>query len=199
MDAFVPVSDNFGQTLWSGHNLHTSGGPGQITPREIETKAARFSGSRRELEQSRLFQREAIDWATSHPVDDLLLIPGKVAYMAGGDSAALDDWVDPQPLTERVLGSNAHFRLGVLADAAWFALLTAALASIAIFGRALWRNRVLLAAGVYIGVLMLLYGIVLLGGYRYRAPFEPLLILIAAPLVVRLSTLRHRAPVSPEA
>jgi hypothetical protein len=195
MHAFIPISNNFGGTLWAGHNAHATGGA-LAPPPELVAPAERYTGGKREIERGKILQREAVDWAVHHPLQDVALIPGKVAFMVRGNSAALDWWVDAsQP---RIMDDNERWRLGMLADVMWFALFTLTVTSMLVFRRALWRNRYLLGALAYLLVYVFLYCIVFVGDYRYRAPIEPLLILIAAPLVARLGTLRRQASLPAE-
>ena len=59
-----------------------------------------------------------------------------------------------------------------------------------ILGRELWRNRVIRGVLVLFAGSLFLYGFVYYGNYRYRASLEPLMILVAAPLLARLWRLR---------
>jgi hypothetical protein len=86
---------------------------------------------------------------------------------------------------------DATTRLSILADAAYYALLTLFVTSLVVFGRAFLRTRLLKAAIAFLAVALVLYGFVFYGNFRYRIPLEPLMILVAAPLVGRLADLRR--------
>ena len=90
-------------------------------------------------------------------------------------------------------------RLSTVADFAWFALLAGTLLSVVVFGRSLWANPLLRLAMIYLGVGLVLYGFVFYGNFRYHVPFEPLMVLLLAPLAVRIGRLRAgRAAGPPE-
>jgi hypothetical protein len=78
-----------------------------------------------------------------------------------------------------------------VADATYYALLTLFLTSLLVFGRAFLRTRLLRAAIAFLAVALVLYGFLFYGNFRYRIPLEPLMILVAAPLVARLADLRR--------
>ena len=63
--------------------------------------------------------------------------------------------------------------------------------SLAVFGKALWRRRpILRGVLVYLAISVVLYGFVFFGFFRYLAGLEPLMLLVAAPLIARLRILR---------
>jgi 4-amino-4-deoxy-L-arabinose transferase-like glycosyltransferase len=193
MDAFVPLSTNGGQTLWSAHNPKANGGPIRTDPLFDAALAKRYPDRRRyDVERDHILRTDAIEWARGHPGWELAQIPGRAAHLVGPASPVVDDWLDP-PLNHAVIGPNARFRLGMAADIGWFGLLTLSVLSMLTLGRAAWRNRLLFGAGVYLATMTLFYCLIFFGSYRYRTPLEPLLILIAAPLVARLARVA-RAP-----
>ena len=79
----------------------------------------------------------------------------------------------------------------MIADFAYYALLAAFLTSILVFRRRLWADPVMRAALVYIAAIVVLYSFVLYGNFRYRMPSEPLMLLVAAPLVSKVRQLRR--------
>jgi hypothetical protein len=80
--------------------------------------------------------------------------------------------------------------LATITDFAWFGLLTLFVLSLVVYGRSLLRNAALRAALIVMGVSVLLYCTVFYGNFRYRAPLEPLMLLVVAPLVTRLWEIR---------
>ena len=50
----------------------------------------------------------------------------------------------------------------------------------------LWRNPLGRAGIALTAISLVLYGFVLYGNFRYRMPLQPVMILLAAPLVTRL-------------
>ena len=110
-----------------------------------------------------------------------------------GDSYALQ-WTNaappgrPRPLAGRFVAP-----VRIAADATWFALLAATLASVLLFGRELWRRPVTRGVLAMFVVALFAYGFVYYGNFRYRAPLEPLMLLVASPLLVRLWEMRSSA------
>ena len=187
LDTFVPLSTNASTTLWSGHNPDATGG--QIYAPESLLRQVPRRGVAREVEESRLLREEALDYMTSHPWRELELIPLKLMNLNRGDSWALE-WVNAGTPRERPLDLTAATPIRVVADFGYYTLLLATLGSLVILGRELWRNRVIRGVLVLFAGSLFLYGFVYYGNYRYRASLEPLMILVAAPLLARLWRLR---------
>lgn len=187
LDTFVPLSTNASTTLWSGHNPDATGA--QIYAPESLLRQVPTSGVAREVEESRLLRREALDYMTSHPLRELELIPLKLMNLNRGDSWALE-WVNAGKPGERPFEAKAATPIRVLADFGYYTLLLATLGSLVILGRQLWRNRVIRGVLVLFAGALFMYGFVYYGNYRYRAALEPLMILVAAPLLARLWRLR---------
>jgi 4-amino-4-deoxy-L-arabinose transferase-like glycosyltransferase len=187
LDTFVPLSTNASTTLWSGHNPDATGA--QIYAPESLLREVPRSGVAREVEESRLLRREALEYMVSHPWRELELIPLKLFNLNRGDSWALE-WVNAGTPGERAFGTETATPIRVSADFGYYTLLLATLGSLAILGRELWRNRVLRGVLVLFAGALFMYGFVYYGNYRYRAALEPLMILVAAPLVARLWRLR---------
>jgi 4-amino-4-deoxy-L-arabinose transferase-like glycosyltransferase len=186
MDAFVPISTNGSQTLWSGHNPDAYGGPTYSVGRRAATFAAGRSPQVEELETSRRLRREAVDWMVANPGEELLLVPRKIGWLLRGDSLALFQWVQPGgPGEPDTISNNLAVPLGNLADLFFYGLLALTLLA----GVVAWRSRPLAPAEralwILLGASLLLYGFVLYGNYRYRMPLEPVMILLAVPLLIR--------------
>jgi 4-amino-4-deoxy-L-arabinose transferase-like glycosyltransferase len=190
MHGFVPLATDSAPTLWAGHNPHAYGGP--LAPPEslLSSIRARPNTPAFELEEYRLLQRKALSWAVAHPLDELRLVPLKLVSLVNGDGQPISYWLN-EPGAKPLLGHNAAVRFNTLADIGGYALLTLFVASLAVFGKALWRRRpILRGALVYLIISAVLYGFVFFGFFRYFAALEPLLLLVAAPLIARLWTLR---------
>lgn len=186
MDAFVPISTNGSQTLWSGHNDGAYGGPSYVTGGAAVRQRPTRSPREQELDDARRLRAEAVDWMVAHPLGEALLVPRKLVWLARGDSAVLFQWVQPGALGEpKAISDTAAIPLGNLADLFFYGLL--ALTLLAAVGA--WRARPLASAEralwILLGASLVLYGFVLYGNYRYRMPLEPAMILLAVPLLVR--------------
>lgn len=193
MDAFIPLSTNSSTTLWSGHNPGARGYQNYAPPELLSRIPQR--GKEREIEEGRLLRREALDFMVSHPGRELVLIPLKLWALGRGDSHALE-WVNGGPPAERPIPEDLLNPIAVTADAAFYALLAAALTALVVLGRSLWREPIVRAVLAIFAGSLVLYGFVYYGNYRYRVPLEPLMALLAAPLLARAWTRRDvlRAP-----
>jgi 4-amino-4-deoxy-L-arabinose transferase-like glycosyltransferase len=189
MDSFVPLSTNSSTTLWSGHNPDATGA--QIYAPESLLSQIYPRGPRREIEEGRLLRREAIDFMVHNPGRELELIPLKLFNLNRGDSWAME-WVNAGDPGKRPFGDKLGTPVRVIADTAYYALLAATVASILLFARALWRNAVTRGVLVLFAGSLVMFGFVYYGNYRYRVPLEPLMLLVASPLLAALPDLRGR-------
>jgi 4-amino-4-deoxy-L-arabinose transferase-like glycosyltransferase len=183
MDAFVPLSTNSSTTLWSGHNPGATGSQNYAPPELLAGIPS--EGKEREIEEGRLLRREALEYMVGHPARELELIPLKLVNLMRGDSWALE-WVNDDRGQARPLSDKWASVLRVAADFGWYGLLAATLAALVVLWRELWRNRVTRGVIALFGGSLVLFGFVYYGNYRYRVPLEPLMLLIAAPLAVRV-------------
>lgn len=193
LDTFVPIATNGGQTLWSGHNPSATGGatyaPASLSPETDDPESPEHA-----IERDRILRREALEYMIENPRRELELIPLKLVHLSRGDSAVVEPWLnrvapgDPKPVT-----GNSLVVMSAILDFAWYALLVLTAIAIALFRRHLWAQPVLRGVLVLGIVALVLYGFVFYGNPRYRAPLEPLMIMLAASLLARLGTIRHSA------
>jgi 4-amino-4-deoxy-L-arabinose transferase-like glycosyltransferase len=192
MDAFVPVATNASQTLWSGHHPGATGGQTYPSadfldrfPEDVRT---------RELESSKALRDEAIEFMLTHPIRELQLIPLKIVHLLRGDSYALD-WVNagtegqPGPLSPIWVE-----RVGVLADAGWYGLLAITVLGGVALGRRFWPRPIGRLAATSFATAVFLYGFAYYGNYRYRLPYEPLMVVVASAFVVQVWRWRSGTP-----
>lgn len=195
MDAFVPLATNASQTLWSGHNDDATGGQ-VYPPADYE---AQFDPQlpERELQSSKALRNDAIEYMFTHPLRELELIPLKIIHLNRGDSYVLD-WVNAAGGGESPpLSAIAAERVGVLADAGYFGLLTLTVLGAVVLGRPFWRSRAGRVIATSMITALILYGLVYYGNYRYRLPYEPLMVIVTATLLTRLWRMARRADLSP--
>jgi hypothetical protein len=197
LDAFVPVSTNSSQTFWAGHNPTANGGA-TYARGEIYAELQNLPKDRFEIEQAQLLRREALDYMVGHPLRELSLIPRKLLYLSLGDSRAIQSGstlsqraAQGAPVTGGITPvvvptANAAVLLGVVADVAWFGLLALFVLSLVVLWPVLWRNPLGRAGMGLTAISLVLYGFVFYGNFRYRMPLEPIMILLAAPLLTRV-------------
>jgi 4-amino-4-deoxy-L-arabinose transferase-like glycosyltransferase len=179
------LSLNIAETLYSGHNPEADGGPSYAT-REVFLEAGPTEfGVDREVAQADLLQERALEWAREHPREEALLVPKKLLHLMEGDGNVVSVWIEGS--TDDVLGP-ARTPLEVAADVTWYVLLGVFVVSL-VARRALLRERWTWPVLVLPALSLVLYGVVLYGNFRYRVPYEPLLVLF-----VTTAWLRDRDP-----
>ncbi len=182
MDAFVPVATNASATLWSGHHAGATGG--QTYPPEEYYLQFDQEPPLRELQSGSALRRDAIEYMVTHPVHELQLVPLKLIHLNRGDSYALD-WVNDAPGAAPISPINAE-RIGVIADVGYYGLLTLFLLGAVVLGRPFWRTRIGRVFAASFLTALFLYGFLYYGNYRYRLPYEPLMVLVAAAFLTQL-------------
>jgi 4-amino-4-deoxy-L-arabinose transferase-like glycosyltransferase len=181
---FIPISSNASITFYSGHNPRAEGAQNYAPP-SLERGLPAFAPER-EVAESKVLRHAALRFMAHHPGRELVLIPLKLLNLIRGDWHALE-WVNAKlPGKPAPIRGRWQVPIRVLADATFYALLAATLASLALFGRALWRRDATRGVLVLFLAALFMYGFVYYGNFRYRAPLEPLMLLVAAPLLVRL-------------
>lgn len=179
---FLPVGANAGRTLWSGHHPDATGG--QTYPTSEDYVRLGVDGEdATEIEISDAFRDDGIEFLLNNPRRELELIPLKLIHLNRGDSYAFD-WInaDPDPAVSAI---NVE-RVGTIADFGYFALLTLTLLGAAMLGRSFWSKPACRCIAVGFLMLLFLYGFVYYGNYRYRLPYEPLMVVVASTLLVRM-------------
>jgi 4-amino-4-deoxy-L-arabinose transferase-like glycosyltransferase len=172
----VGVSLNAAETLYAGHNPTADGGATYATRDVFLQGDPGPPGPKSELAQAELLQRLALEWAREHPGEELQLIPKKVAHLLEGDGNVVSVWIDASD--EDPLG-NAREPLIVLADVTWYVLLATFVTTLVMRRRDLRREWALPLLTLP-ALSLVLYGVVLYGNFRYRVPYEPLLVLVIA-------------------
>jgi 4-amino-4-deoxy-L-arabinose transferase-like glycosyltransferase len=197
VDAFVPVSTNSAQTFWAGHNPTANGGA-TYARGEIYAELQDLPPKQFEVEQARLLRREALEYMFENPLRELTLIPRKLLYLGIGDSRAIQAGStlsqrasQGAPVTGGITPvvvprATTAVLLGVVADVFWYGLLGLFVLALVVLWPALWRNPLGRAGVALTAISLVLYGFVLYGNFRYRMPLEPVMILLAAPLVTRV-------------
>jgi hypothetical protein len=178
-DAFIPSATGTAKLVWAGHSSEANGGPIHVpaTPRDEVARAVRL-------------RDDALEWAVTNPHKELGLVPRRLIALGGPTSRGFALWFNDS--AHRELGTSSALVFGVLGDAFDFFLVLLALAALVLIGaRRLWRlNPVTRGALAYLAASLVLYGLVTFGEFRYRLMMEPMLILVATPLLVSLPVLR---------
>jgi 4-amino-4-deoxy-L-arabinose transferase-like glycosyltransferase len=182
MDAFVPIATNASATLWSGHNENATGA--QTYPTEEYYQQFDQEPPLRELQSATALRNDAIEYMFTHPLREAQLIPLKLIHLNRGDSFALD-WVNDAPRVPPISPINVE-RIGVVADAGYFGLLTLFLVGAAVLGRSFWRARMGRVFAASLFTALFLYGFLYYGNYRYRLPYEPIMVIVAATFLTRV-------------
>jgi 4-amino-4-deoxy-L-arabinose transferase-like glycosyltransferase len=184
MDAFIPVATNASTTLWSGHNSEANGGPTYAPPSLLARIPKHLSPTQHEVEEARLLRREAIHWAIRNPPKELGLIPRKLLALGNATSNVFGIWFNAPG--DRQLGTSSLLVFDVIGNALDYFLILVTIAALAIIGgRSMWHfHPVMRGALAYLLASLVVYGFVYYGQFRYRLAMEPMMILVAAPLIV---------------
>jgi Glycosyltransferase family 87 len=191
MDAFIPVATNASTTLWSGHNSKANGGTVYAPPSLLARIPKGLDSTEHEVAEARLLRKEAVHWAVRNPAKELGLIPRRLLALANATSQVFPIWFNAPGAYEVRTSSRLVF--GVLGDAFDYFLIFVTLAAVAVLGaRRLWRfHPIMRGALAYLVASLVTYGIVYYGQFRYRLGMEPMMILVATPLL--LAVWRDRA------
>jgi 4-amino-4-deoxy-L-arabinose transferase-like glycosyltransferase len=180
MGAFVPIATNSSVTLWVGHNPDATGAQMYPPPEFYDRFGTEHP--RRELESARYMRREAFRYMLTNPAHELRMIPSKLLYLNRGDSFALQ-WVNAQP-EGTALSTSTSERIGLIADIAYYAVLTSLLLGVGVLGRELWRTPIMRGVATSLLTALFLFGFLYYGNYRYRIPYTPLMVLVASAFVM---------------
>jgi 4-amino-4-deoxy-L-arabinose transferase-like glycosyltransferase len=181
MDAFVPVATNASETLWSGHNDDATGA--QVYPPADYDVGFEQTLPALELQRAEALRNDALEYMVRHPLRELELVPLKLLHLNRGDSYVLD-WVNaPGEGEAPPISPIQAERIGVVADLGYYGLLSLTVLGGIVLGRRFWASSIGRIVGASFVTALVLYGFVYYGNYRYRAPYEPLMVLVAATLV----------------
>ncbi len=190
MDAFVPIATNASDTLWAGHNPGATGSQMYVT--EAYLQQFDQNPPHRELQASKALRNDAFEYMFTHPLQELKLIPLKLIHLNRGDSFALV-WVNETPGIPPLSALN-YERIGVLADIGYFGLLALTLLGSVFLGREFWSRPTFRCIKASFATALFLYGFLYYGNYRYRIPYEALMVVVAATIVTQMWR-RMRGPI----
>jgi len=173
----VGLSLNSAETLYAGHNPDADGGATYAPPELLERAADTPFGPERELANAELLRAAARRWALDHPGRELQLIPLRLLHLLEGDGKVVPLWIEAED-TDALGPASGVMRAS--ADVAWYALLAAFAAAAGRSGGRWLRTAWSRAALVLPLGSLLLYGVLLYGNFRYRIPYEPLLVILTA-------------------
>ena len=179
---FLPVGANAGRTLWSGHHANATGSQTYPTPADYE-RLGIDRDTVTEIEISDAFRDDGIEFLLNNPLRELELIPLKLIHLNRGDSYAFD-WINADD--EPAVSPIDVERIGTIADFGYFSLLALTVLGAVMLGGSFWRRPACRCIAVGFLTLLFLYGFVYYGNYRYRLPYEPLMVVVAATLLVRM-------------
>jgi 4-amino-4-deoxy-L-arabinose transferase-like glycosyltransferase len=188
LHAFVPVSTNSSAVLRIGH-FDGADGAVRWSDDEIDgfTMLQSIYHTEWEVKGYREYQRLAIEYAFSHPGDEVVLSGKKVYHLYKTDSDVIP-WLETlgaTPLEPSWLKDTLHNVL----DYGYYTMLFAAVGSTLLWARRRDANRLLL---LVIIAYWTLFHIVFIGDPRYHQPLYPLFFIslaaglsIAAPALLR--------------
>jgi len=183
----VIISTNAGVNFWIGHHEGASGNFGATGGDELVFRYPELNSTEREVRVNRDGFREGLQFAVTHPVEELALPLQKLFWLYYNDEEGLR-WNDGHGAFV-FLNNNVREGLLALSNVYYFAVL-----SFVVLGVRLWLTlrdpgRALLISLVAYWTLVHL---VFFANPRFHAPIMPLAALLAAPAL--LSLWAGRAP-----
>jgi 4-amino-4-deoxy-L-arabinose transferase-like glycosyltransferase len=187
----VPVSTSGGVVAAIGHWDGADGGPNRQRTAQVNRYYEGESYPDREVKAARKQLRDAADYAVTHPLRELQLIPLRFWFLFRDDHGAVD-WVRANEVT---WSDSEARRLKALLDVYYFTVVLMALA-----GTVLWIRTHREGAIVLLGVaatISVVFSVLFFGDSRFHASLVPILCLLAAPAIVKLARWLGRAAPTP--
>lgn len=174
------LTTGMGDAFLQGHHEGADGRPDLFVVAAFQSSYHGLGNAEREVRVSRDATREALEFALSHPLDELRLVGQRLYYLYASDEAGISWTQSNRP----VLGVTAEDRLLVLCSVYYFAVLGSA-----VLGAPFWfaprqPRRLLLVA--VIGVHALVFALLFSGHDRYHLPLLPVFSVLAAAAWVRV-------------
>jgi 4-amino-4-deoxy-L-arabinose transferase-like glycosyltransferase len=172
------INDNLGYNLRLAHAPYSTGT--SVPPQDLWDEQPGISFKERELLFDDLGRERALDYALGHPERELELAVKRVAYLLESDAAASIDWSESLGRTPLPRWRDAYVLVG---DIYWYALLALAAASLVLLRP---RTREWWALWSTITVWVALHT-VFAGEPRYHVPIVPVIAVLAAATLVKIS------------
>ena len=191
-----PQRDRDGRLHPGGHQRqhHALVGPQQRGQRRDRLRPAGAAGAHPETAQpdrargreAKLLRKEAIHWAIRNPPKELGLIPRKLLALGNATSQVFPIWFNAEGDCE--VGTSSQLVFSVLGDALDYFLILLAHRGAGADRRAapVALHPLMRGALAYLAASLVTYGFVYYGQFRYRLAMEPLMILVATPLLIAL-------------
>jgi 4-amino-4-deoxy-L-arabinose transferase-like glycosyltransferase len=180
LGAPVLISTNAGVDFWIGHNESAPGDFGASGGERLVLRYPELSSVAREVHVNNEGFREGIEYAITHPREELVLPLKKLFWLYYSDEEALK-WNEGHG-GQSFLDGRVRAGLLTLSNVYYFAVLVLAFA-----GARLWLSR---RPGPLLLVSLVLYWtfvhLVFFGDPRFHAPMVPVIALLAAPALVAL-------------
>lgn len=180
LDAFVVGTTGVGGVMLQGHNDQADGSPDLYAGLRLQREYEDVPNPEREVRINNTATRESIEYAVTHPLRELELIPRRFYYLYRSDETAVTWLQSNRPSLDEV----DEERFITLTNAYYFAILGWAL-----LGLPLWfslrdgRRLLLLLSVLYYTAL---YCLLFVGHERYHFPIMPVVSLMAAVTWVAL-------------
>ena len=151
-----------GRVSYQGHNPETDGGASLIATTQLEAQFAGDSRKDIELKSNTEGSRLAREWATSHKLEELRLIPKRLYRLFRSDESGVT-WVQSN---KPWFGPEGADRLIRLSSLTFFGLIALALASAPRW----WRSRDPRFWAIFgiVPFYMLMFGVLFIGDPRYH-------------------------------
>jgi hypothetical protein len=191
LDAFIPGTNGIGQVLIQAHHPAAGGEPNYWLAALPWDEHRDVPLPEREIQANRYGLREAIEYALTHPGQELALAPHRFAAFFRDDRGALVWNASLTGEGEQALSRARANALGVIADVYYYGVI-----AIALFTLPLWISRSRGAHWLLWGTFLaysFLWAFVFVGESRYHVTLLPVFSIVAGiGLVTLLERLRGR-------
>jgi 4-amino-4-deoxy-L-arabinose transferase-like glycosyltransferase len=181
LDSPVLISTNAGVDFWMGHNAEAGGTLTVEAADELVFRHPELTTAEREVRVNREGFREGIEYAVSHPVNEVFLVAKKFFWLYHNDEEGLK-WNEGHG-GQQFLSDTGRAVLYTVSNAYYFGVL-------ALFALGLWLMARPIRAGPLLLLSLIVYWtvvhLVFFGDPRFHAPIMPVVALLAAPALIGL-------------
>jgi len=169
-----------GRVMYQGHNAQSDGGPSLTAVGQLEAPFSRLGRTQIELQSNKEGARLAREWALSHKLRELELIPRRMYQLFRSDESGVT-WIQSDKPWFSPQGADKLIRLSSFA---FYGLIALALAGLPLWWRA--RDAKRWAVLALVPFYMLVFGVLFIGDPRYHYALYIPIVVFAGPALAAL-------------
>lgn len=168
------LTTSMGDALLQGHYEGSEGRPDLFVVAAFQSSYHDLGNAEREVRVNKDATREALEFALTHPLDELRLVGKRLYYLYASDEAGVSWNQSNRP----VLGATVEERLLLLSNVYYFVVLGSAVLGVPLWFSRREPRRMLLVA--VIAVHAILFALLFASHDRYHLPLLPVFSVLAA-------------------